>query len=455
MGATDGRLVDVLIVGAGFSGLAAARRLRELGKRVILIEARDRVGGRVKPGTLAGQTVDLGGMWAGLGHARLYALAESYQVRRFATHIAGRSLFELSGRLSQPEGENIQEAFTEQGLGDFAALVERLTTLEAGVPFGEAWLVDDAEALDSETLEAWVVANTTTQEVRSFMRMVSRSLLCCEAREVSMLFFLHYLKSGGGFEYLIKTSEGAQQDLFYGGVYQIAALMGSALGADLVLEAPVRTIKHNAEGVTAFTDRGIYRASRAIVALPLPLAGRIQYEPMLPHSRQGLTDRAPMGSVIKFWFAYPTPFWRTMGFSGFAYRDSAAISPFFDGTPPDGDVGILAGFIDGAHSTQWGERSLEERRAAALEELVRLFGPDAANPIDYVETDWTKERWSAGCFGAVLQPGALVRFGEGLRKPVGRLHWAGTEAAVAYAGYIEGAIRAGEQAAEEAVGAGL
>jgi monoamine oxidase len=309
--------------------------------------------------------------------------------------------------------------------------------------------------LDGTTVESWMQANATTDEVRSFMRLVIRSLLCCETSEVSMLFFMHYLKSSGGFDYVITSGGGAQQDLFLGGVHQIAAKMGDGLGDDLVLEAPVRRIDHNDTGVVVRSDKGDFKGARAIVALPPPLAGRIEYEPMLPHLRQGLTDRSPMGSVIKVWFAYRTPFWRDKGLSGFAYRDCAEFSPVFDGTPPDSDIGILAGFFDSLHSTKWSALGRDARRAHALEELVRLFGPEAAEPIDYVETDWTQERWSAGCFGAVLQPGALVHFGEGLRTPVGRLHWAGTETAIEFTGYIEGAIRAGEAAADEALGANL
>ena len=124
----------------------------------------------------------------------------------------------------------------------------------------------------------------------------------------------------------------------------------------------------------------------------------------------------------------------------------------FDASPPTGEFGALVGFIDGAPARRWSAAAADQRRAAVLGSLVRYFGDAARHPIGYVEHDWITDPWSRGCYVGLLTPGVLTELGPALRSPCDGIHWAGTETATEFCGYIEGALRAGQRAANEVIG---
>ena len=201
------------------------------------------------------------------------------------------------------------------------------------------------------------------------------------------------------------------------------------------------------------TDGAAYQAKRVILTAPPPHIARIQFSPELPYMKRALLARQPMGACIKVWIAYSRPFWRERGLNAFALSDDQPFGPVFDATPPGASAGILAGFFDAREAVQTAHLSAGERRALVVEMLVGHLGPEARSPIDYVEKDWTADPWSDGCYGAYLGPGVLTQKGPALRTPVGRIHWAGTETALVWTGYIEGALEAGERAAREVLSA--
>ena len=170
----------------------------------------------------------------------------------------------------------------------------------------------------------------------------------------------------------------------------------------------------------------------------------------MPGTRDALTQRMPQGSVIKCQAVYDRPFWRDAGLSGEAVGDTAPVKVIFDGTPPgDGSPGVLTSFIEAADAIRLSTATPEERQAEVLEVLATYFGDDARRPIAFVERDWSAEPWTRGCYGAHLPPGAWTQVGAVLRAPVGPIHWAGTETAERWCGYIDGAITSGERAADE------
>jgi monoamine oxidase len=185
------------------------------------------------------------------------------------------------------------------------------------------------------------------------------------------------------------------------------------------------------------------------VAVPPTLAGRLVYDPPLPGPRDQLTQRLPGWSVVKFNLVYPTPWWRELGHRGFVYSPDEAVSMMFDATPVEGEPGVIVGFMEGAKGIEAGHLAPPERRALVIEQAERALGPPSEQSIGYVDRDWSAEEWTRGCYGAHFPPGVWTQLGPSLREPVGRIHWAGTETAERWMGYVDGAIESGIRAADE------
>lgn len=446
-GASGGPQVDVVVVGAGFAGLTAARRLRAAGHSVVVIEADDRVGGRTMPGKIAGEVVDLGGQWVGPGQSRLLALAKEFGVATYPQSTAGRSVVDVAGRRVSYAGDTPD--LGPLALAELAMVIGKIEALVAKTPASRPWQAPDAEALDAQTVESWILANAKSSSVRSILRLMNRSLFCAETGEVSMLALLNYASSADGFTHMISTRGGAQEAMLHGGVWQLAARMARELGPAVVLNAPVTAIHQDETGVTIAAGERQWRGRHALVTAPPTLAGRIHYQPPLPALRDGLTQRMPLGSVIKVHVAFARPFWRDQGLNGQVLSDRTEFGPWFDHSPPDGSIGGLVGFFAGRPAQRWADRSPEARREQVLKDIAVYLGDAALSPTDYLEQVWTGAPWHRGGYIIAPGPGVLTAFGSALRQPVGRIHWAGAECADVWAGYIDGAIGSGEQSAED------
>jgi monoamine oxidase len=288
-----------------------------------------------------------------------------------------------------------------------------------------------------------------TPEVRELMDVLIRGFFAVEPAQVSFLFLLFSFKGAGSLEAAMSVEGGAQQDGFVGGAHRIAQQLAERLGDAVVVNAPVRAIRQDKAGVHLISDRGNWRADYAIVAVPPALAARIDYSPILPPMRDALTQRMPMGQCFKCLVLYETPFWRKAGLSGAALRSDAAVGHWLDLPLQGTQQGGLVGFSCGESVLAWSGLSREDRQQRIVAELVDLFGPLAAHPVDYIDRDWTAAQWSRGAYSGVMGPGTLVQLGVALRQPCDRLHWAGTETATQWNGYMEGAVRSGDRTATE------
>lgn len=439
--------VDVVVVGAGFAGLAAARTLSAAGHSVVVLEADDRVGGRTKPGTIAGETVDLGGQWVGPAQARLLALAKEFGVAVYPQFTAGKNILDVAGRYGTYEGET--PALSPMDLVKFALVIGKFESLARRVPASRPWEAPDAAANDAQTMETWILANTKSPAVRSLMRLLVRTLACAEAGEVPLLAMLAVASSAGSLNEMISTRGGAQDAMLEGGVWQLAARMAQELGPAVVLEAPVTTIVQDEGGVCVQAGERQWRGRYVVVTVPPSMAARIEYQPPLPAQRDGLTQRMAMGCVIKLHIAYAKPFWRMNGLTGMVLSDRTEFGPWFDHSPERGAAGGLVGFFVGRSAQRWADRSANARRDQALKDIAFYLGDEALKPVDYIEEVWAAAKWHRGGYGATPGLGVLTAFGPALREPIGRIYWSGTETADAFAGYIEGAIRSGEHSAQE------
>jgi monoamine oxidase len=457
------RVADVIVLGAGLAGLTAAREIMNAGRSVIVLEARDRVGGRVFSRTLAdGNYAELGGMFIGPTQDRIQALAAALGVGTFPTYNTGNNVFYgPRGRLEYPSDSPLGNAPPDPVVApDIVLTVTQLDQMAPSVPVDRPWTASSADAWDRQTLDAWLRANTSGgSEFMAVASAATEAIFGGEPRELSLLYTLFYIAASGNeqtpgtFERNFNTAGGAQESRFVGGAWTIPLRLASQLGSIVRLNMPVTRIVQEPTRLTVYVGKRRFRAQRVIVAIPPTLAGRISYEPSLPALRDQLTQRMPQGTLMKFEATYATPFWRANGLTGQFVSEIGPVKVGFDVSPSDGSAGILMGFIGGHEARVWGDRPASERRAAALQNLADYFGSQALNPREVTEFNWSAETWNRGCPVALVGPGTLIDFGAALRAPVDRIHWAGTETSTYWNGYMDGAVRSGERAAAEVLAA--
>ncbi len=441
--------VDVVVVGAGFAGLSAALALKDQGIDCAVLEASQRVGGRSKPGYLMGDSIDLGAQWVTPGQTEIYALAKSFGVETSPQ-------FELGNWQLRKDKKTNAYSHNRSPLGfvagrDLRTGLEKLERLADQLPNDQYWNIAIAKKWDALSVEAWKRTNFNTKAARQYFDMLVRSCMCAEPSEVSFLHFLGVVRSVGGTHDLLLGQEGFQRENVVGGLHQIAAKLGAQLKDNIHFDSPVHGIDQTGDQIAVYSGKKIYRAHRTIVAVPPVLAGRMVYNPSLPARRDSLTQRFPMGSVIKCFIGFDKPFWRNDGFSGHMIDLDSHLSFAFDATPPHADYGALVAFFVGDSARLWSERSIEERRNIVINRLSKTFGDEALHPMDYVDCDWAAEDWSRGGFSGYMPPGVATTLGEVMRQPCGRIHWASAETSDAWIGHVEGAIRSGKRTAQEVI----
>lgn len=439
---------DVVVVGGGVSGLVAARCLALRGLTSVVLEARDRVGGRTLSVKTGDGAIDLGGTWIGPRQKHIKALVQELGLRTFKQHASGRKLLLQAGKLRQYGGR--VPWIAPWALLDLLVNTKRIERYAATVPLEAPWRATRAQAWDAITLEQWMSKNVPTASARFLFGNIARAILAAEPSEMSFLYFLNYIRVGHGIEEVAGTADGAQDERLVEGMQSVSLRLADELGSSVRLEAPVRAIEQDVDGVTVHSARGSHHAPLAIVCLPPPLLAHIDFTSPLPARRAEVATRMPMGSCIKYIATYERPFWREAGLSGDAVSDGGAILTVMDNCTHNTQVPALVAFAVGDAAKRWSQRSASERRSAVVRELARLFGAQAASPTTFHEMNWLAEPYSGGCYIAVPQPGDLTAIGDALRRPCGRIHWAGSETATVWPG-VDGAVQSGQRAANEVV----
>jgi monoamine oxidase len=444
----NAREADVIVVGAGLAGLAAARGLLASGAEPLVLEARDRVGGRTLNEDLGeGKVVEVGGEWVGPTQDRIAELAREFEIDTFPTHTAGQNTLEFNGRVSRYEATIPK--LNPAALLEIELTSRKLDRMVRRIRLDAPWTSPDASRLDGTTLATWLDRRLRTRTARRLVEVAVRTVWGADSRDLSLLYALSYIGGAGSFYALLDTDGGAQQDRFVGGSQLISLRMAESLSDRVVLSAPVRRVEHDANGITVSAGDIVARGKRVVVTAPPPACARIDWQPALPMSRAQLTQRMPGGSYLKCQAVYDEPFWRADGLSGGGVSDVGPATTTFDNSPPDGSPGILLGFASGSDARRLSRLGVSERRRAVVEGFARMYGPGARKVERYIEQDWSREPWTGGAPIFYMPPGTWTGFGEALREPIGPIHWAGSETSTEWPGYMDGAVRSGDRAAAE------
>ncbi|MCT0226217.1 FAD-dependent oxidoreductase [Synechococcus sp. CS-1328] len=448
--------VDVVVIGAGVSGLIAARELERQGRTTTVLEARGRIGGRcVRQQTIQNWWLDLGGQWMGKTHVRFQSLAKELGIRTFDSYFEGKTVLIWNGRkvvapmLGDWAGTFLDVAYDDlpvpvkdreaarQLHRDFLQLAQ---TVDAERP----WLTPGARALDAQTIDSWMRSRTDSELAHYILKWYTR------------------VGGSGGFEpadssilHLAQTQKASPQAetpevwLLYGAAGQMPSLLAAQIKGRIRTNAAAQVVVRQADGryLVHAADGSRHSCRAVVVALPPALRTRIVFEPGLPARVSGLMQRSPMGSMFKILTVYPTAWWREQGLNGYAQGNLPTVELTADSSPPSGTPGVLASFVAADRAVALGLRNARERRSAVLADLVEFWGQRAGEPADYVETNWGQESWTTGAFTSYMTTGAWTSFGPAWREPVGRIVWAGTESSTRWAGFYEGAIQAGLDAA--------
>jgi putrescine oxidase len=441
---------DVVVVGAGVTGLLTAVRLHQAGKRVLVLEARDRVGGRLWTDEVEGHRLELGGQWVSPDQTAVSALIEELGLRTFARYRTGEGVYVAADGTRSTYGDTLP--LPAASAAEMDRLTDILQALSLKMDPDRPWELDGAEELDRIGFADWLATLSDDAEARDNIALcIGPAMLTKPTHAFSALQAIHFGASAGGFVHLTDPDFILDRRV-EGGYQSIPLTLAGLLPGDTVrLGEPVTAVAWSDDDVTVTTGRAAYTAKRVVLAVPPTFVSRISFSPALPPVQMQLRQHQSFGLVIKLHVTYATPFWRELGLSGTAFSPYRVVHEAYDNTnhdaelPDGGGEGTLVGFVSDLNADRLLALSAEERRGQVLAVLAEYYGEAALSPVHYYESPWMYEEWTAGAYGSSFDLGGMTRYGAALREPVGPITVISSDVAGLGYQHVDGAVRVAEE----------
>jgi monoamine oxidase len=445
---TTHKIYDVVVIGAGLSGLNAARILAKAGKEILVLEAQERVGGRTWSQQIdKNDFIDIGGQWIGNGHDEMYKLVAEAGLKTFPTYTAGKNILRLNGNNDSYKGET-----PPLGMFTLLAAEKALNIIEEStskISLETPWLSENAHELDNQSIGSWIDEKISNKKAQVFLKHVIQGELSQSVDRVSALQVLTLIAANSSLSQALKTEDGAQRDRIFGGAQGVSSFLYDQIKESVKLDCPVTFVKQVDDLIEIGNDNFSVKTKKVIITAPLPVVKNIKFTPELPSEKQILINSMEMGTVVKSHAVYDTPFWREKGLSGASICLDELVELSVDNSVPDSEKGIITSLIHADRAKSLLKLSEQERKEVILRAYANLYGEEALSPIFYNDYSFTNNPWIGGAYSGHFKNGDFSKYGEYLAKPIGNIHWAGTETSNLFKGFMEGAVLSGERAATE------
>lgn len=458
---------DVVIIGAGPSGLTTAYRLQQAGHSVAVIEARERVGGRTWSDHIDGAFLEIGGQWVSPDQTALISLVNELGLKTFSRYREGENLYrDPSGTMHRYTGDMFPA--NEKTQREMVRLINILNKLTADIGPKEPWAHPKARELDTISFYHWLRQQSDDEEACNNIGLfIAGGMLTKPAHAFSALQAVLMAASAGSFSNLVDEDFILDKRVL-GGMQSVSETLAQKIGAEnIVLSHPVRVLRWQQPGeypvlveAEAFSEDGVaagttvaVHAKYAVVAVPPNLYSRIHYVPALDRRQHQMHQHQSLGFVIKVHAVYATPFWRAKGLSGTCFAANNLVQEIYDNTNYDPQTGqeetrgTLVGFVSDEAADEMFTISAEERKTKILDSMAKMLGEETKNPVVYYESDWGAEEWTRGAYAASYDLGGLHRYGADQSTPVGPIYWSCSDIAAEGYQHVDGAVRMGEKTA--------